>query len=106
VSLAVERLGSLPDVIPSTQYGRLEGYAMAAKVPAPQTRRPHGELKTAIREYLGSKEGRPASISEIKAVLEPKIGHAPDSSYRSSLQDERYFERVSRGVYKLRPVHR
>jgi hypothetical protein len=68
----------------------------------PQRRHPHGELKTAIREYLASKDGYPASISEIKAALEPKLGKRPDSSYRSSLQDERYFERVSRGVFKLR----
>lgn len=64
-------------------------------------RRPHGELKTAMREYLASKGG-PASIGEIKAALEPNLGKSPDSSYRSGLQDERYFERVSRGVFKLR----
>ena len=56
-----------------------------------------------MREYLGSKKGQPASISEIKAALEPKVGVAPDSSYRSGLQDERYFERVARGVFRLRP---
>ncbi len=65
-------------------------------------RRPHGALKTAIREYLGSRGGDPVSISEIKTALQPKLGKVPDSSYRSSLQDERYFERVSRGVFKLR----
>jgi hypothetical protein len=68
----------------------------------PRQRHPHGELKTAIREYLASKGGGPASISDIKAALEPQLGKRPDSSYRSSLQDERYFERVSRGVFKLR----
>jgi hypothetical protein len=68
----------------------------------PRQRHPHGELKTAIREYLAGKGGGPASISEIKAALEPKLGKRPDSSYRSSLQDERYFERVSRGVFRLR----
>lgn len=71
------------------------------KVQAPRRRRPHGELKTAMRQYLASKGG-PSSISEIRAALEPKLGKAPDSSYRSSLQDERYFERVSRGVFQLR----
>jgi hypothetical protein len=65
-------------------------------------RRPHGELKTAMREYLAGRGGGPASISEIKTALEPKVGYAPDSSYRSGLQDERYFERVSRGVFRLR----
>lgn len=68
----------------------------------PFTRRPHGELKSAMREYLASKKGESASIAEIKAALAPAIGIAPDSSYRSGLQDERYFERVSRGVFKLR----
>ena len=37
----------------------------------PQRRHPHGELKTAIREYLASKDGYPASISEIKAASSP-----------------------------------
>lgn len=68
----------------------------------PRVRRPHGELKNAMREYLASHGGGPLSISEIKAGLECKIGIAPDSSYRSALQDERYFERVSRGVFRLR----
>ncbi len=68
----------------------------------PRKRRPHGELKTAMREYLASRGGGPASISEIKAALEPTLGETADSSYRSSLQDERYFERVSRGVFRLR----
>jgi len=65
-------------------------------------RRTHGELKAAMREYLASRQGASASIGEIKEALKPKLGLAPDSSYRSSLQDERYFERVSRGVFKLR----
>jgi hypothetical protein len=65
-------------------------------------RRPHGELKTAMRDFLSSLNGQPASIAEIKAATEDKVGVAPDSSYRSALQDERYFERVSRGVFKLR----
>lgn len=64
-------------------------------------RRPHNELKTAMRDYLRSK-GQPASIAEITEALKDKIGIAPASSYRSALQDERYFERVSRGVFKLR----
>lgn len=69
---------------------------------ASRQRRPHGELKAAMREYLASKKGEPASIAEIKAALEPRIGIAPASSYRSALQDEHYFERVSRGVFRLR----
>jgi hypothetical protein len=66
-----------------------------------RTRRPHGELKYAMREFLGSHDG-PASISEIKDAVRGKVGEAPDSSYRSALQDERYFERVSRGFFRLR----
>lgn len=79
----------------STQYGRrLEGQMEQRK------RRPHNELKNAMREFLAGRDQ--ASIAEIKAACEPKLGVAPDSSYRSALQDERYFERVSRGVFKLR----
>jgi len=65
-------------------------------------RRPHNELKTAMRDYLRSKKGQPASIAEITEAVKDRIGVAPASSYRSALQDERYFERVSRGVFKLR----
>jgi hypothetical protein len=71
------------------------------QVPKPRKRRPHGELSTAMREYL-AKKGEPASISEIRAAVESKVGIAPASSYRSALQNERYFERVSRGVFRLR----
>lgn len=67
-----------------------------------RSRRPHGELKNAMRQYLAQHNGGPASISEIRSVVEEQIGSAPDSSYRSALQDERYFERVSRGVFRLR----
>ena len=65
-------------------------------------RRPHNQLKTAMAQFLASRKGQPASIAEIKAGCESEVGTAPDSSYRSALQDERYFERVSRGVFKLR----
>jgi hypothetical protein len=67
-----------------------------------QRRRPHGELKTAMRDFLNSLNGQSASIAEIKAAIEGKVGVAPASSYRSALQDERYFQRVSRGVFRLR----
>jgi hypothetical protein len=55
-----------------------------------------------MRESLASKNGESASIIEIKAGLAPKPGIAPAWSYRSALQDERYFERVSRGMFRLR----
>ena len=64
-------------------------------------RRPHNELKYAMRDFLASRGGEPASIAEIKQAVRPAVGDAPDSSYRSALQDERLFERVSRGVFKL-----
>jgi len=55
-----------------------------------------------MRAYLENKKGEPASIAEITEALKPKIGVAPASSYRSGLQDEKYFERVSRGVFRIR----
>jgi hypothetical protein len=67
-----------------------------------QRRRPHNELKSAMREFLAARKGDPASIAQIRAGCEAMVGIAPDSSYRSALQDERYFERISRGVFKLR----
>lgn len=70
--------------------------------PKVRRRRPHGEVKNAMREYLAGKGGGPASIREIKDGIRDKVGDAPDSSYRSALQDERFFERVERGVFKLR----
>lgn len=75
---------------------------MADRSRAQGHRRPHGELKHAMRQYLASQGGGPASISEIKAAVEPGLGKSPESSYRSALQDERYFERVARGVFRLR----
>lgn len=64
-------------------------------------RRPHNQLKNAMRDFLAQRNGEPASISEIKAGTIEAIGECPPSSYRSALQDERFFERVSRGVFKL-----
>jgi hypothetical protein len=66
----------------------------------PRKRRPHGELKNAMRNFLAERGG-PATIPEIAAGVEPLIGKAPASSYRSALQDERCFKRVSRGVFVL-----
>lgn len=65
------------------------------------TRRAHGELKQAMRDFLSARD-EPASISQIKDGIRDRVGDAPDSSYRSGLQDVRYFERVSRGVFRLR----
>ncbi len=89
-------------LLQSTVLRRLYGEGGHMPADQPRKRHPHGELKTAMREYLASRGG-PASIKKIKAAIEPKLGERPDSSYRSGLQDERYFERVARGVFRLRP---
>jgi len=73
-------------------------------VEATAKRRPHGELKQAMRDYLASHDG-PATIAEIKAGVADRVGQAPGSSYRSGLQDDRYFERVNRGLFRLRAEH-
>lgn len=69
---------------------------------SPRKRRPHNELKHAMRDFLASRGSEPATIAEIKAAVRPTLGEVPDSSCRSALQDERVFERVSRGVFRLR----
>lgn len=65
-------------------------------------RRPQGEVRGAMADYLRKRGGTPASIPEIQAAVEKKLGPVPKSSIRSGLQDERQFERVSRGVFRLR----
>lgn len=64
-------------------------------------RRPHNELKSAIRVYLETLDGKTASIRQIRDGTAQVLGDAPQSSYRSALQDERYFQRVSRGIFRL-----
>jgi hypothetical protein len=67
----------------------------------PGVPRIRGELKATIRSYLESRNGQPATIAEIQAAAERQFGPVPRSSVRSGLQDERYFERVARGVFRL-----
>lgn len=55
-----------------------------------------------MREYLRFAPNKTASIREIREGTVPTVGEAPQSSYRSALQDERYFIRVSRGVFRLK----
>lgn len=69
---------------------------------AQRKRRPQGELRNVISEFLARRDGTPATISEIQAGVEAEVGPAPASSVRSALQDERFFKRVSRGVFCLR----
>ncbi|MFV8308804.1 hypothetical protein [Mycobacteroides chelonae] len=64
--------------------------------------RKRGVLKDAIRQYLESVDGESATIAEITEATKGEVGERPSSSYRSTLQDERYFERVSRGVFRIR----
>ena len=65
-------------------------------------RRPRGQLLGAIREHLESLGGEPATIAEITSVIEPQIGEVPKSSVRATLQNQKYFIRVSRGVFRMR----
>lgn len=59
------------------------------------------ELKFAIRDFL-TQLNRPANVAEIRDGIQSEVGERPASSYRSSLQDETIFERVSRGVYRVK----
>lgn len=67
----------------------------------PGAPRIRGELKATMRSYLEARNGQPATIAEIRAAAERQFGPVPQSSVRSGLQDERYFERVARGVFRL-----
>lgn len=67
----------------------------------PGVPRIRGELKATMRSYLESRNGQSATIAEIQAAAERQFGPVPQSSVRSGLQDERYFERVARGVFRL-----
>ena len=65
-------------------------------------RRPHNEVKNAMRDYLAQLGGESASIAEIRSGIEVVVGTPPASSCRSALQDESVFERIDRGVFRLR----
>jgi hypothetical protein len=69
--------------------------------PAVPKRRPHNELKSAMRVYLKTLEGKTASIPQIRAGTAQALGDPPQSSYRSALQDERYLQRIGRGIFRL-----
>ena len=72
------------------------------KAGTPRIRRPRGQLPNAIRDFLRPRKGEPATIAEITAGVFPLLGEIPSERYRATLQDERYFERVSRGVFRLK----
>lgn len=64
-------------------------------------RRPHNQLKASVQSYLLKQDAHTASLTQIRSATETELGSPPQSSYRSALQDSRYFERVSRGVFRL-----
>jgi len=64
-------------------------------------RRPHNQLKAMVQAYLMTVDDGTASLAEIRAATGAQLDHPPQSSYRSALQDERYFERVERGVFRV-----
>ncbi len=70
-------------------------------LPDGRQRRPHNLLKGAVRDYLSTQPDATASLASIRAATEESLGYPPQSSYRSAMQDERYFVRVSRGVFRL-----
>jgi hypothetical protein len=60
-------------------------------------------LKDAMIEYLRQRGGQ-ATTLEIHRAMEERFGRkVASSSVRGGLQNERYFERVRRGEFKLRP---
>ncbi|MEC5149537.1 ATP-dependent protease HslVU (ClpYQ) peptidase subunit [Cryobacterium psychrotolerans] len=76
---------------------------MKSPEPGQRLRRPHNELKTAIREYMRGLGGGTAATVELTAMLEEKFENVGKSTVRASMQDERYFERVSPGIFRLKP---
>lgn len=65
-------------------------------------RRPPGQVRSEMVAYLSKQPGKTASIPEIRDAVEAKLGPVPPSSIRSGLQHKQQFERVSRGVFRLR----
>lgn len=58
-------------------------------------------LTAAMYSYLVER-GSPASIREIAAGVSSQFPNPPSSSVRGCLQNERYFQRVERGVFMAR----
>jgi hypothetical protein len=58
-------------------------------------------LTAAMHAYL-TERGEPATIAEITAGVAEQFPDPPKSSVRGCLQDEKRFERVSRGVFRAR----
>lgn len=64
---------------------------------------PPGSVRDSIVEYLGAL-GREASVNDIRKVVAHRLGGVPASSVRSylNLNTPEVFERVGRGLYRLR----
>ncbi|WP_344298071.1 hypothetical protein, partial [Agromyces neolithicus] len=58
-------------------------------------------LTAAMYEFL-REHGEPATIKEITAAVADGFPNPPSSSVRGCLQNERYFERIDRGVFKAK----
>lgn len=63
-------------------------------------RRRPGEVRDAIRDYLGMVK-REASVGEIQAAVTERLGQVPASSVRSSLRLSDLFTQTARGRYRL-----
>ena len=76
---------------------------MSTKAQADMTRRPPGQVRDAIIEALRAAK-KPLDMSEIHKKVTARLGEVPSSSVRSYMQvgNGRYFERVSRGRYRLK----
>lgn len=66
-----------------------------------EIRRRKRGLTAAMHAYLVER-GEAATIKEITAGVASTFPNPPSSSVRGCLQNERYFERVERGVFKAR----
>ena len=65
----------------------------------PNRRRP-GEIRDAIRAYFGTVK-REASVGEIQAAVNERLGSVPASSVRSSLRLSDLFTQTARRRYRL-----
>ena len=59
-----------------------------------------GEVRDAIRDYL-KEIGREATVQEIRAAVDRRLGTVPPSSVRSSLQLSDLFTRTGPRRYRL-----
>ena len=65
--------------------------------------RPSGQVRDEILKFFQQDESREASVEEIYTFVSDRIGVVARSSIRSYLQLSLKFERVRRGVFRMRP---